>query len=56
MPDDSMALPTIESMALPTIEGYKIHRRLGSGGMGQVLLATRLRPPSRLVAIKLLLP
>lgn len=38
-----------------TIPGYKIDKRIGSGGMGEVLLATQ-ESLGRRVAIKLLLP
>lgn len=45
-----------EQPELPSIEGYRVHRRLGSGGMGEVFLATTEGETPRRVAIKILRP
>jgi len=47
-------LPARNPMANQKIGSYKIHWRLGSGGNGDVYLATRVKEPHQHVAIKIL--
>jgi hypothetical protein len=43
-----------DSLSNQKVGGYKIHWRLGSGGNGDVFLATRLKEPHQQVAMKFL--
>jgi eukaryotic-like serine/threonine-protein kinase len=49
-----VATPVRDPMANQKIGSYKIHWRLGSGGNGDVYLATRTKEPHQQVAIKIL--
>ena len=52
-PRDAEA-PVQDAMANRKIGSYKIHWRLGSGGNGDVYLATRTKEPHQQVAVKIL--
>ncbi len=60
-PDATIAADAAATAGLPigtptTIGPYRIIRRLGEGGMGEVFLAEQVRPIKRLVALKIIKP